>query len=172
MTVGYRCLSQLSISCRCLSLLPIWRSCTFAFAPHWHPDPSAPFALALSPPRLLPRFHLFHPLTDPTQRLQVLTMSFEEGCSIGDVSTIKGMGVCPAAVARLISDCFNRQIYTAGSSPLFCLPLSHCIALHFRRTPCACASLSACACARNRKTDRLKTIDRQTDRQTDTQTHR
>eukprot|EP00802_Teleaulax_amphioxeia_P009485 Tamp_09502.p1 GENE.Tamp_09502~~Tamp_09502.p1 ORF type:complete len:492 (-),score=58.02 Tamp_09502:375-1850(-) len=45
---------------------------------------------------------------------RVLTMSFEEGCSIGDVSTIKGMGVCPAAVARLISDCFNRQIYTAG----------------------------------------------------------
>jgi aarF domain-containing kinase len=45
---------------------------------------------------------------------RVLTMSFEEGCSIGDVSAIKEMGVCPGDVAHLISHCFNRQIYSAG----------------------------------------------------------
>jgi predicted unusual protein kinase regulating ubiquinone biosynthesis (AarF/ABC1/UbiB family) len=45
---------------------------------------------------------------------RVLTMAFEEGCSITDVESIESMGLCRTDVARLLSECFCRQIFLHG----------------------------------------------------------
>jgi aarF domain-containing kinase len=45
---------------------------------------------------------------------RVLTMSFEDGCSITDVEAIRAMNLSTQAVAELLAETFNRQMYQAG----------------------------------------------------------
>ena len=45
---------------------------------------------------------------------RVLTMSFEDGVYADNVAGIRGMGLQPADVARLVSEVFSEQIYSHG----------------------------------------------------------
>lgn len=60
------------------------------------------------------------PLTTP----RVLTMSFEEGCHVLDIDTIRGMGVDPKDVSRSLSRTFAEQVRDTrlrGADPTCCL---------------------------------------------------
>jgi aarF domain-containing kinase len=45
---------------------------------------------------------------------RVLTMTFEEGCSVTDKSALLRMGLSPASVARLLSEAFCALVFEAG----------------------------------------------------------
>jgi aarF domain-containing kinase len=45
---------------------------------------------------------------------RVLTMTFEEGARVTDAATLRRMGLSPASVTRLLSECFCAQIFCGG----------------------------------------------------------